>query len=97
MLVAYRLVGPSALETYYTQDHQIGGFSQQQSGLGSPSFVSQLEPVDVGRLPVVSDADEDRALSEPIHKPAAESNAAASHSEIFGRETFSLRSSAWAN
>ena len=62
---------------YDTQDHQIGGFSQQQPGSGSLSFVSQLGPIDIGRLPVVSGADEDRASSEPIHKPAAEPNAAA--------------------
>jgi hypothetical protein len=62
---------------YDTQDHQIGGFSQQQSGLGSLSFASQVGPVDVSRLPVVSGADEQRASSEPISKPTAERNAAA--------------------
>jgi hypothetical protein len=62
---------------YDTQDHQIGGFSQQQSGLGSLNFASQFGPVDVSRLPVVSDADETRSPSEPTHKPAAEPNAAA--------------------
>jgi hypothetical protein len=30
---------------YDTQDHQIGGFSQQQSELGSLSFASQFGPV----------------------------------------------------
>ena len=68
------------LSVYDTQDHQIGGFSQQQSRLGSLSFASQLGPVDVSRLPVVSGADEDRASSEPGPKPAAEPNAAASDS-----------------
>jgi Short C-terminal domain len=63
---------------YDTQDHQIGGFSQQQPGLGSLSFTSRLGPVELGRLPVVSGADEDRASSEPIHEPVAEPNAAAS-------------------
>jgi Short C-terminal domain len=61
---------------YDTQDHQIGGFSQQP-GLGSLSFASQHCPVDVGRLPVVPGADQDRPSSEPIHKPAPEPNAAA--------------------
>jgi Short C-terminal domain len=63
---------------YDTQDHQIGGFSQQQPGLGSLSFTSRLGPVELGRLPVVSGADEDRASSAPIHEPVAEPNAAAS-------------------
>jgi Short C-terminal domain len=63
---------------YDTQDHQIGGFSQQQPGLGSLSFASQHGPVEIGRLPVVPGADEDRASSEAIHRPAAEPNAAAS-------------------
>ncbi|MGO9420692.1 SHOCT domain-containing protein [Roseiarcus sp.] len=41
---------------YDTQDHQIGGFSQQQSGTGSVTFTSQHGTVDVGRLPIVSGA-----------------------------------------
>lgn len=39
---------------YDTLDHQIGGFSQQQSGSGSLGFSSQYGWVDVGSLPVVS-------------------------------------------
>ncbi|CAN5377575.1 SHOCT domain-containing protein [soil metagenome] len=39
---------------YDTQDHQIGGFSQQQSYGGSVTFSSQYGMVDVTRLPVVS-------------------------------------------
>lgn len=39
---------------YDTLDHQIGGFSQQQSSGGSLSFNSQYGLVDVARLPVVS-------------------------------------------
>jgi hypothetical protein len=62
---------------YDTQDHQIAGFSQQQPGSGSLSFVSQLGPVDVGRLPVISGADEPRAPSEPTHRLAAEPDAVA--------------------
>jgi hypothetical protein len=39
---------------YDTQDHRIGGFSQQQPGSGSFAFTSQLGTVDIARLPVVS-------------------------------------------
>ena len=39
---------------YDTQDHQIGGFSQQQSSGGLVSFSSQYGLVDVTRLPVIS-------------------------------------------
>jgi len=39
---------------YDTLDHQIGGFSQQQSGSGSMCFNSQYGLVDVGSLPVVT-------------------------------------------
>jgi hypothetical protein len=39
---------------YDTLDHQIGGFSQQQSYGGSLSFNSQHGPIDVARLPIVS-------------------------------------------
>lgn len=39
---------------YDTQDHQIGGFSQQQGGSGSITFSSQYGTVDLSRLPVVS-------------------------------------------
>jgi hypothetical protein len=39
---------------YDTLDHQIGGFSQQQSYGGSLSFNSQYGLIDVARLPVVS-------------------------------------------
>ncbi|MGS0742858.1 SHOCT domain-containing protein [Glaciimonas sp. GG7] len=39
---------------YDTLDHQIGGFSQQQSYGGSLSFNSQYGLIDVGSLPVVS-------------------------------------------
>ena len=42
------------VSVYDTQDHQIGGFSQQQSYGGSVTFSSQYGMVDVTRLPVVS-------------------------------------------
>ncbi|MEY3807161.1 MAG: hypothetical protein RI893_137 [Pseudomonadota bacterium] len=38
---------------YDTLDHQIGGFSQQQSIGGSVTFTSQYGLVDVGTLPIV--------------------------------------------
>jgi hypothetical protein len=43
-----------SVTVYDTQDHQIGGFSQQQSCGGSVTFSSQYGLVDVTRLPVVS-------------------------------------------
>ncbi|MDB5843376.1 MAG: hypothetical protein JWP79_686 [Polaromonas sp.] len=43
-----------SVTVYDTQDHQLGGFSQQQSHGGSISFSSQYGLVDVTRLPVVS-------------------------------------------
>ncbi len=43
-----------AVTVYDTLDHQIGGFSQQQSYGGSLSFSSQYGLVDVASLPVVS-------------------------------------------
>ncbi|MGZ8161931.1 MAG: SHOCT domain-containing protein [Methylobacter sp.] len=39
---------------YDTLDHQIGGFSQQQSGSSSITFTSQYGVVDVNNLPVIS-------------------------------------------
>ena len=42
---------------YDTLDHQIGGFSQQQSVGGSLSFNSQYGLIDVASLPVVSSDD----------------------------------------
>lgn len=43
-----------SVTVYDTLDHQIGGFSQQQSGGGSLSFSSQYGLMDVASLPVVS-------------------------------------------
>jgi len=39
---------------YDTQDHQIGGFSQQQGGASSITFTSQFGTVNLASLPVVS-------------------------------------------
>jgi Short C-terminal domain len=72
---------------YDTQDHQISGFSQQQPGSGSLSFLSQLGGVDVSRLPVVSGAKAEKASEEPMHQaaaaqPATTARAAAGHEDI---------------
>lgn len=48
---------------YDTLDHQIGGFSQQQSVGGSITFTSQYGLVDVSNLPVIS------VDNEPVQKP----------------------------
>lgn len=52
---------------YDSLDHQIGGFSQQQSGSGSLTFTSQYGTVNVASLPVVSGAGRPQA---PIHESA---------------------------
>ena len=65
---------------YDTQDHQISGFSQQQPGSGSLSFSSQLGGVDVSRLPAVSGVNGTKTSPEPMHKGAAEQEAATSES-----------------
>jgi hypothetical protein len=65
---------------YDTQDHQISGFAQQQPGSGSLSFSSQLGDVDVSRLPAVSGVNGTKTSPEPMHKGAAEQEAATSKS-----------------
>jgi hypothetical protein len=61
---------------YDTLDHQIGGFSQQQSHGGSLSFNSQHGLIDVARLPVVSvdgvaaTAPSGQAAPSPTQAPA---------------------------
>ena len=52
---------------YDTLDHQIGGFSQQQSVGGSISFNSQYGLIDVASLPVVSV--DGVAQSQPSYTP----------------------------
>ena len=42
------------ISVYDTQDHQIGGFSQQQSGGASVTFTSQYGVVSLFNLPIVS-------------------------------------------
>ena len=53
---AHRLAVQSngSVWVYDTQDHQIGGFSQQQSSGGSVTFSSQYGLVDITRLPIIS-------------------------------------------
>jgi hypothetical protein len=65
---------------YDTQDHQISGFSQQQPGSGSLTFSSQLGGVDVSRLPAVSGANGTKTSPEPMHRGAADQEAATSRS-----------------
>jgi Short C-terminal domain len=72
---------------YDTQGHEIGGFSQQQRGSDSIGFSSQLGPVDVSRLPVVSGAKGTETPPEPTREPvagqvAATSKAASEHENI---------------
>jgi hypothetical protein len=53
---------------YDTLDHQIGGFSQQQSVGGSITFTSQYGLVDVNNLPVISiDNNPVRPESAPVY------------------------------
>jgi Short C-terminal domain len=55
---------------YDTLDHQIGGFSQQQSVGGSITFTSQYGLVDVNSLPVIS------IDNIPVEKPVQSQPAA---------------------
>lgn len=55
---------------YDTLDHQIGGFSQQQSVGGSLSFTSQYGLVDVASLPVVSTGNGPVPAPAPAFSPA---------------------------
>ena len=58
---------------YDTLDHQIGGFSQQQSVGGSLTFQSQYGLVDVSSLPVVSvDGVAAAAQSQPPYQSATQ-------------------------
>lgn len=55
---------------YDTQDHQIGGVSQQQGQGGSLSFSSQYGQIDVNRLPVLSIDGRAQAAPAPAPAPA---------------------------
>ncbi len=54
---------------YDTQDHQIGGVSQQQGQGGSLSFSSQYGQIDVNRLPVLSINGQTQAMHIPQPEP----------------------------
>lgn len=58
---------------YDTLDHQIGGFSQQQSVGGSLTFSSQYGLVDVASLPVVSVDGVAQQAAAPTSPPGQES------------------------
>ena len=65
---------------YDTLDHQIGGFSQQQSVGGTLSFASQYGLIDVASLPVVwSTGQSPRSAATPAstQQPSSASQAAA--------------------
>lgn len=77
---------------YDTLDHQIGGFSQQQSVGGSFTFSSQYGIVDVARLPVVSvdGVAPSAPPPPPIQKnsysaPSASASSGSNESDIFAR------------
>ena len=55
---------------YDTLDHQIGGFSQQQSVGGTLSFSSQYGLIDVASLPVISSSGQPpRPMAPPQYTP----------------------------
>jgi len=59
---------------YDTQDHQIGGFSQQQGAGSSILFSSQYGALDLASLPVVSR--DGRPVQQPTSPPATRTAAA---------------------
>jgi len=61
---AWRSRWAGTVTIYDTLDHQIGGFSQQQSSGGSLSFSSQYGLIDVASLPVIS------VNGQPSYAPA---------------------------
>ena len=66
---------------YDTLDHQIGGFSQQQSYGGSLSFTSQHGLIDVARLPIVS------VDGVPQTAPTAPTGNGVAQSPVFSQPT----------
>ncbi|MGH8499531.1 MAG: SHOCT domain-containing protein [Methylococcales bacterium] len=71
---------------YDTQNHQIGGFSQQQGGVGSIGFSSQFGNVDLSSLPIVS---RNGQAVGPPQKPASAAPAASSASSTGSADIFS--------
>jgi len=71
---------------YDTLDHQIGGFSQQQSVGGTLSFSSQYGLIDVASLPVVSSngiPPQAPAMASPPAFAPVSSNATGNDQDIF--------------
>lgn len=75
---------------YDTLDHQIGGFSQQQSTGGSLTFASQHGAVEVASLPVVSGHDsvpstpvQSNGVSAPPDRPQHLATAAHDRGDVF--------------
>ena len=72
---------------YDTLDHQIGGFSQQQSYGGSVSFNSQYGLIDVASLPVISidgqAPTQATACSPAVAMPAAAIQPSAAEGDLF--------------
>ncbi len=60
----------SSVWVYDTLNHQIGGFSQQQSGGGGVSFSSQFGTVDLNTLPVVLRDGQPVSVSAAIPVPS---------------------------
>ncbi len=65
----------SEVWVYDTQDHQIGGFSQQQGSGGSITFSSQFGTVSLATLPVISR----NGVMQPPPPPMAQPIAPAAH------------------
>jgi hypothetical protein len=59
------------VRVYDTLDHQIRGFSQQQSGGSSIRFTSQLGAVDLDSLPLVSPGEGSAPMRTPAAAPPA--------------------------
>ncbi|MGZ8956140.1 MAG: SHOCT domain-containing protein [Methylovulum sp.] len=69
---------------YDTLDHQIGGFSQQQSVGGSITFTSQYGLVDVNNLPVISiDNVPVQPKSAPVYNDAVSTPSSTQEADIF--------------
>lgn len=69
---------------YDTLDHQIGGFSQQQSVGGSLTFTSQYGLVDVSKLPIISiDNVPVQTPAPPQAEPALGAQPSAQEADIF--------------
>lgn len=69
---------------YDTLDHQISGFSQQQSRGGSLTFTSQHGLVAVASLPVVSDGGIPRPASSTMQQEPASTQPDTREADVFG-------------